>query len=94
MIDLSSEYQIIISMLLKQYLPGIPVWAFGSRVLSTSSEGSDLDLVVHLSGEGSLTTLREAFRESNLPFSVELLDWRSIPEQFRQEILKKYEVLQ
>lgn len=94
MINLSSEHLVIVSMLLKQYLPGIAVWAFGSRVLSTASEGSDLDLVVHLSEEGTLTTLREAFRESNLPFSVELLDWRSIPEHFRQEILKKYEVLQ
>lgn len=81
-------------MLLKQYLPGVTVWAFGSRVLSTASEGSDLDLVVHLPEQGSLTPVREAFRESNLPFSVELLDWNHIPEHFRHEILKKYEVLQ
>ncbi len=94
MIDLSSEHQIIVNMLLKHYLPGVPVWAFGSRVLSTAHEGSDLDLVVHLPEQGSLAAVREAFRESNLPFNVELLDWHRIPEHFRQEILKKYEVLQ
>jgi predicted nucleotidyltransferase len=94
LINLSSEHQIIVSALLKQYLPGVPVWAFGSRVLSTANEGSDLDLVVHLSEQDSLATVREAFRESNLPFSVEFLDWNLIPEHFRQEILKKYEVLQ
>lgn len=53
-------------------------------------------MVVHSPGGEAipLGELREAFRDSKLPFTVELLDWATIPEHFRSEILKKYEVVQ
>lgn len=46
MIDLTPEYQTIIRNILRQYLPGFEVWAFGSRVTGRAKHYSDLDLVV------------------------------------------------
>ena len=96
MIELLPQHFDTVCSLLQQHLPAAQVWAFGSRVTATAAEGSDLDLVVR-SPDGSalsLSVLREAFRESSLPFTVELLDWATIPEKFRQEILKNYRELQ
>ncbi len=95
MIDLAPHYLAEVRRLLAEYLPNAQVWAFGSRVSATAAEGSDLDLVVR-SPDGSassLTGLREAFRESSLPFTVELLDWATIPEHFRKEVLRNYCVI-
>ena len=96
MIDISPKYLDEVRRILHQHLPCAQVWAFGSRVTAEASDGSDLDLAVH-SPDGRalpLGRLREAFRDSNLPFTVELLDWATIPEHFRQEILKNYVVVQ
>lgn len=96
MIDISPKHLAEVRKILHQHLPCAQVWAFGSRVTADASEGSDLDLVVHSPDGGALPLgrLREAFRDSNLPFTVELLDWATIPEHFRSEILKNYVVVQ
>jgi hypothetical protein len=38
--------------------------------------------------------LREAFEDSDLPFRVDVLDWRAIPESFRKVIESGFEVIQ
>jgi len=96
MIDLLPRHLETVQALLRGILPpGTAVWAFGSRVNGMATEGSDLDLVVRSThGEPvDLTMLKAAFRDSNLPFKVELLDWATIPEYFRQEISACYEQL-
>lgn len=84
-------------MILRQSLPpDCEVWAFGSRVNGMATEGSDLDLVVR-SGDGArivLSDIRAAFRDSNLPFTVEILDWAAIPDYFHREIGNNYVVVQ
>jgi uncharacterized protein len=97
MIDLLPRHLVEVQAILKQFLPpDCEVWAFGSRVSGTATEGSDLDLVVRSaeSAEIALTGLKAAFRDSNLPFRVELLDWATIPETFRHEIRNNYVVIQ
>ncbi len=97
MIDLQQRHLVEVQALLKQFLPpGCEVWAFGSRIGGTATEGSDLDLVVRSSDatDINLAGLKAAFRESNLPFRVELLDWAAIPDHFRREICNKYVVVQ
>ena len=96
MIYISPKHLEEVREILHQHVPDAKVWAFGSRITAQAYEGSDLDLVVQsASGEAlHLGRLREAFRDSNLPFSVELLDWVTIPEHFRREILNDYEVVQ
>jgi predicted nucleotidyltransferase len=76
----------------------IEVWAYGSRVLGTAHEGSDLDLVVRTPNleplaSKTLKALREAIRESNIPIWVELHDWARLPASFQKNIEARYEPL-
>jgi type I restriction enzyme S subunit len=85
----------LLGELLNKYLPRTQVWAFGSRVKGTSRTNSDLDLVVFSTQDqmSAVNVLKEAFDESSLPFSVDVLIWDQISESFRQNILERYAVL-
>ena len=96
-IDLDPEHSATVSALLARFVPGYEVRAYGSRVKWTAGFNSDLDLVVigdeHMNPL-QLLELREAFEESNLPFSVDILEWHSIADNFREEISRDHVVLQ
>ena len=92
-IDLQPRHLSEVRSILRQYLPSTQTWAFGNRVDGTALAASDLDLVAHMKTGLSLTPAKTAFRNSNLPFSVDLFNWSAIPEHFKQEILKNYEVI-
>ncbi len=81
---------------LQQYLPGTAVWAYGSRVVGNAKPYSDLDLVAFSepSQQMCISELREAFKESSLPFRVGLFVWAQIPESFRGNIQACYRVVQ
>ena len=87
-IDLSAEHRATVVALLREYLPGTTVWAYGSRVIWTSRDNSDLDLVVFATRKqvDQVSALREAFEESDLPFRVDLFAWDDVPESFRNRI--------
>jgi predicted nucleotidyltransferase len=62
-------------------------YAFGSRVKGTQKRLSDLDLCfMELIPSITLAHLREDFEESNLPFTVDLVDWNSCDELFKSYI--------
>ena len=69
----------------------------GGAMPQKTKEYSDLDLAV-ISAAGlslkEIGSLREAFSDSDLPFEVDIIDWRDTDENFRKIILSKYEVLQ
>ena len=97
MIDLNPKHLKTIQYILAEYIPDYEVRAFGSRVKWTAKDYSDLDLAVV--GNKPLSfkqkgQLAEAFEESNLPIRVDVLDWQSISEGFRQVISERYEVIQ
>lgn len=94
-IDLTPSQRKIIVSLLNRYIPGVTVWAYGSRVKWTSRPDSDLDLVAFTSPEqrGRISALKEAFEESSLPFRVDVMVWDEVPENFRKNILEQYVVL-
>ena len=97
MIDLNLKHLKTIQSILAAYIPTYEVRAFGSRVKWTAKDYSDLDLAVVGNRPLSLRQkgqLAEAFEESNLPIRVDVLDWQSISERFRQVILERYEVIQ
>lgn len=89
---LESRHREQIEALLRQHLPGVEVWAYGSRVNGHSHDGSDLDLVLRspliypLFLNDALLALRQAFSDSNIPILVEVRDWARLPEGFRREI--------
>ena len=97
-LHLSKKHRQILETLLREYFPGVEVWAYGSRVNGRSHDGSDLDLVLRGSElkeipTGQLGDFEEALRESTIPFLVEARDWARLPEQFHREIEKDYVVL-
>ena len=84
--------------LLRQHVPGVEVWAYGSRVNGESHEGSDLDLALRGPGlkplDGGFYDLLEAIEKSNIPILVQAHDWAMLPESFHREIERDYVVVQ
>ncbi|MBI2070280.1 MAG: restriction endonuclease subunit S [Elusimicrobia bacterium] len=95
-IDITPEQRKTILALLRQHLPQVLVWAYGSRVKWTARPNSDFDLVAFTKPEhaGQFSALKEAFESSSLPFRVDLLAWNDLPENFHRNIKKEYVVFQ
>ena len=97
-LHLLPKHRDILQDLLRQHLPDVEVWAYGSRVNGRSHDGSDLDLVLRGPDlneipAGQLGEFEEAIRESNIPFLVEARDWARLPERFHREIERGHVVL-
>ena len=96
-IDITKEQRKALLAFLRRYLPGVPVWAYGSRVKWTARPNSDLDLIAFTSPSQSplVSELKEAIAESSdIPFLVDVHVWDEIPERFRDIIRTEYVVLQ
>ena len=94
LIDVENRHLRLLRELLSAYLTNKTVWAYGSRVKWKASPVSDLDLVVWGATGLEVANAKDAFVESDLPFTVQLLVWEDIPEDFKENIRKKYVVLQ
>ena len=97
-LHLSARHREALEALLRSHLPGVEVWAYGSRANGAAHDGSDLDLVLRGSGlreipAGRLADFADAVRESSIPFLVEARDWARLPERFHREIEQGYVVL-
>ena len=75
-LDLKPRHLRQLEQLLREHLPGVEVWAYGSRVSGMSHEGSDLDIA--LRGPclepiptSKLSELTDALRDSTIPFLVD-----------------------
>ena len=86
--DIIAEHRKTVLTLLKRHLPNTTVWTYRSRAKQGAQLQSDLDLVVFASPKQSdqVSDLREAFKESDLPYRVELFVWDEVPESFREQI--------
>jgi predicted nucleotidyltransferase len=96
-IDIRPRDWAILRTLLRRHLPQHEVWAFGSRVTGRAKPFSDLDLVVIAKEPLSLdqrAALAEALTESNLPWTVDLLDWATTSPAFRRLIAAEHRLLQ
>ena len=96
-LDIRPDHLKIVEKILEKHVPDREVWAFGSRVNGTAKGTSDLDLAVI--GENpldfqTLGALRDAFSESNLPYKVDVVDWETISETFREIIQKEKVIIQ
>jgi predicted nucleotidyltransferase len=74
------------------------VWAYGSRVNNTAHNASDLDLVLRTEKleampQSEYLKLVDKIKNSQIPILVELRDWARIPDSFRKQIVKQYELL-
>lgn len=73
----------------------VEIWAYGSRIKGTSSEASDLDLVVLNKSKdkeirSSLKIFKENLKQSNIPIFVQVTDWDLLPNNYKEEIEKKH----
>ena len=87
-VDIRPDHLEIVRGILREHLPmGVKVWVFGSRADWNTKDSSDLDLA--LEGEGSLNhkllgALKDAFEESSLPYTVDVVDLSRVGDSFRQ----------
>ena len=97
MIDVCPHHLKVVKRILVELVPGVEVRAFGSRVTGTARETSDLDLAIvghDRLDQRTLTKLKLAFEESDLPFRVDVVDWQAIDEGFRRIIENQFEIVQ
>ncbi len=98
MIDLEPAVLQQLREILRQRVPGCEVRLFGSRVRGTARRFSDIDLALVGRAQipvAELTQLRDAFAESDLPYRVDVVDWRAISPEFRRAVEEQgFEVIQ
>ena len=97
-LHLSPKHRRVLEALLREHLPDVEVWAYGSRVNGRSHDGSDLDLVLRGPGlekiaASQLADFETVVRESTIPFLVEARDWARLPQRFHREIEVSHVVL-
>lgn len=70
----------------------VRVYLFGSRARGQSGRSSDIDVAV-LSAEplppGVLSTIRENLEESNVPYTVDLVDLTRADPAFRDRVIRE-----
>jgi uncharacterized protein len=84
---LAADHRRLVLTILRAHLPdGAAAWIFGSRATGRARRYSDLDLAIDAGRALTLdegARLAEAFRDSDLPYRVDLVDWQSIDDRFR-----------
>jgi uncharacterized protein len=96
-IQVTPEQWRTIRAVLQAKVPECEVWAFGSRATRRAKPYSDLDLAIVADqplGLERLAELAEAFSESDLPWKVDLVDWATTSDRFRQVIEQAHVTLQ
>jgi len=91
MIDLKPEHHAIVQTVLRAHLPQqARVWVFGSRATGRARQGSDLDLAIDTGQQlpaDLQSTLRFAFEDSDLPWTVDMVDMQGLQDGvFRQNV--------
>ena len=89
-VDIRPDHLEIVQGILSERLPSsVKVWVFGSRANWSTKDSSDLDLA--LEGENALShkllgVLKDAFEDSSLPYTVDVVDLNQIGDSFRQSV--------
>ena len=87
-VDIRPDHLEIVQDILREHLPvGVKVWVFGSRANWTTKDSSDLDIA--LEGESKLShkmlgALKDAFEDSTLPYTVDVVDLNAVGHAFKQ----------
>ncbi len=93
MIHANKNHLEIVTKILVKY--PYAFYAFGSRAKGTEKKFSDLDLCFFENIPWNVRAhIDEDFEESNLPFTVDLVDWNMCDDQFKKIIQKDFVCLQ
>lgn len=97
-LDIRSQDLSIVHAILSAHLPpAAKVHVFGSRINGRARRGSDLDLAIDAGRPLTRTEfldLEDAFEESNLPYTVDVIDLHKVNETFRQIIVPQMVLLE
>lgn len=96
-IEIDPEHWAIVCDILLRDLADYEVWAFGSRARHAAKRYSDLDLAIMTEQPLPLALYAkvcDAFSESDLPWRVDVIDWASTGESFRNIIVDHHVVIQ
>ena len=89
-VSLLPKHRRLVRDILAEHLPPeVRVWVFGSRATGRAWRYSDLDLAIDAGRRLTLdetARLAEAFSDSDLPYKVDVVDWHTIDERFRELI--------
>lgn len=92
-IDITPYHLQIVQDILRRYLPsGFCVWVFGSRATWATRYSSDLDIAVQGANKLDFDTrlaIDIAFDESELPYTVDIIDLNDIDAKFKQIVDKE-----
>jgi uncharacterized protein len=90
-IALPTEHRRLVLNILRANLPqSTQIWVFGSRATGRARRYSDLDLAIDAGRPLTLDEIAafaEAFSDSDLPYKVDIVDWRNIEDGWRQTIM-------
>lgn len=95
-LEISPAHWAIVAEILERHLPRRTIWAFGSRARFAAKPYSDLDFAVMGDSPLSLSelaALEHDFTESALPFKVDIVDWATAGEPFRDIIRQTHVVV-
>ncbi len=68
------------------------VFIFGSRATGRGKKFSDIDIGISSEGQINsllLSNMKEAFEESNIPYTVDVVDFSTISKTFKSVALRK-----
>ena len=84
--------QKILTDIFDEYCPNAEIWAYGSRVGGDAHSGSDLDLTIKSFNDVncSIVELRRLITDSDIPFFVDINMFDSLPDSFKEEVLRNY----
>ncbi len=94
-IFLKDEYIKILTDIFDKYCPNAEILIYGSRIKNEAHDLSDVDLSVKNFNDSNcnIAELKNIISESNIPFIVDINDFQTLPDYFKNEILKNYVVL-
>jgi predicted nucleotidyltransferase len=96
MIDIKEKYFDLLKEILKRHVPEYEIRVFGSRIKGTAKNHSDLDIALvgkEKISYKTLNCLKNDLDDSDIPFNIDILDWNSINENFKNVINDHYEIL-
>lgn len=96
-IDIAPRDWVDVLNILREQVPGLEVWAFGSRARRAAKPYSDLDLALMTPQPltlAQLAAITDAFETSNLSIRVDVVDWAATSEAFRRIIERDRVVVQ
>ncbi|KLL01833.1 MAG: hypothetical protein MRERC_7c060 [Mycoplasmataceae bacterium RC_NB112A] len=92
MLQIENRHWEIVQNILTKY--PYQFYAYGSRAKRTARFLSDLDLCYYDNiSSGIIYEIREEFAQSNLPFMVELVNWKNMRSAFQKSIKKDLKLI-